>query len=37
MHIDKWRVYGLPVVMNVARFITFCGNLSTVDPGVISP
>ena len=25
MHIDKWRVYGLPVAMNVARFIAFCG------------
>ena len=26
-HIDKWRVYGLPVAMNVARFIAFCGKL----------
>ena len=27
MHIDKRRVYGLPVAMNVARFIEFCGKV----------
>ena len=27
MHIDKRCVYGLPVAMNVAHFIAFCGKL----------
>ena len=31
MHIDKRRVYGLPVAIVSLRFVE---NLSTVDPGV---
>ena len=35
MHIDKRRVYGLPVEMNVARFIAFCGKLEYGRSGCI--
>ena len=35
MHIDKRRVYGLPVAMNVARFIAFCGKLEYGRSGCI--
>ena len=30
MHMDKQHVYGLPVAINVARFIAFCGKLKVV-------
>ena len=35
MHIDKRRVYGLSVAMNVARFIAFCGKLEYGRSGCI--
>ena len=35
MHIDKRHVYGLPVAMNVARFIAFCGKLEYGRSGCI--
>ena len=35
MHIDKRRVYRLPVAMNVARFIAFCGKLEYGRSGCI--
>ena len=34
-HIDKRRVYGLLVAMNVARFIAFCGKLEYGQSGCI--
>ena len=35
MYMDKRRVYGLPVAMNVARFIAFCGKLEYGRSGCI--
>ena len=32
---DKQRVYGLPVAINVARFIAFCGKLEYSRSGYI--
>ena len=35
MYIDKRRVYRLPVAMNVAHFIAFCGKLEYGRSGCI--
>ena len=32
---DKWRVYGLPIAMNIAHFIAFCGKLEYGRSGCI--
>ena len=35
MYIDKRRVYGLLVTMNIVRFIAFCGKLEVGQSGCI--